>query len=301
MARKRIRSFTWLIVIIVIAVIAFAVFGNQKSLPTKLSADALSIAAKRNISRRVSVEGTIVAQDRREVYFTTQSKVKELKARTGMRVNKDDLLAVTTITVSGRDVRTEIKAPIAGLVTNSNFEEGDLVMLATPAIVIQNDSQLLVESIVNENDIISVQAGQSAELIIPAISLEQKFNATVSNVYPAPANETGAVGYLIKLLPGSLPGNVRLGMSTDVEIVTATASNVIAVPDSYIVEKDDKVFVKGVRWLDAEKTNYEIFDIEVKLGLRTDEYTEISSGLDENTELVSPSFTTKREFSFFGG
>jgi len=88
-------------------------------------------------------------------------------------------------------------------------------------------------------------------------------------------------------------------MSASVVITTATAENVLSVPESYVVEKEDKKFLKFINWTDSEKTTYEIKEEEVTTGLTTDEYVEITTGASEGDEIVEPNFEPAR-LSLFG-
>jgi hypothetical protein len=74
---------------------------------------------------------------------------------------------------------------------------------------------------------------------------------------------------------------------------------VLAIPESYLIEKDGSNYVKLLTWQDAERKQYQIAEVEVTLGLTTDVYVEIKAGLQEGQEIVEPTFTEARNFSLF--
>jgi multidrug efflux pump subunit AcrA (membrane-fusion protein) len=289
----------WLIFLLIVVLVGFFALNNRGATAKPLSDQATTTVQKHDVVRNVSVEGQLSPQDKRDVYFPTQSKVKELNFGTGMLVNKDDVLAEIAVSTGSREVRSEIKAPISGLITQTNYKVDDQVT-TLPGFVIQNLDQLFVEVQVNENDIIDIVAGQKVKITLPALSLEQTYPGEVVNVYPAPSDAGGAIAYPVRVKLSKIPAGVRVGMSADLEIITAQAANALSIPDSYIIEKNDKYFVKTITWLNVDHTEYEVAEQEVLLGLRSDEYTEIKSGLTEGQELVQPNFVTQRQFSFFG-
>jgi HlyD family secretion protein len=144
-----------------------------------------------------------------------------------------------------------------------------------------------------------LQVGQTAEIVFPAISIDNTYSGVVESVSPDSIANSSTVSYKVVVKPTEMPDSLKLGMSANVEIVTARVENVLSVPESYVVEKDDKFFLKFVEWKDDTKTAYDIVEKEVTIGLVTDEYTEIKSGAKEGDEIVEPSFEPQR-LNLFG-
>lgn len=302
--RAQLRQYRYLTLVLVAVVIALLFFIAQNQVGMLTLPDLVTTKAEiRDVKRKVSVDGNLAGLKERSVAFPTQSKVKKLNYKEGQKVKKNAVLAkVAVTTVLGQKQIQQIKSPIKGTVTAVNYEVGDLVVDFTlPGFHISDASSYKIELEVNENDVIDLKKGQSASLVFPAISLDKEYSGIVASVALLPISVSGAINYLTVVKPKKVPKGVKLGMSVDVVITTATANNVLSIPESFLLEKDDKLLVKLIAWENPEHTAYNIVEREVEIGLRTDEFVEIKNGITEEDELVEPSFVQERNsFGFFG-
>lgn len=287
-----------LFLLIVLAVLAFVLFRNARSVNSTTNL-VIEKVQTRNVEQKVTADGNIQGLDKRVVYFTPNQKVTEIRVSIGDQVNKDDVLAVLT-TVDGRNINTEVRSPINGIVTESNYKQNDIVSaVSSEGFIVVDTSSYKIELQVNENDIANLKTGQTCKITYPAISIDDEYLGEVERVYPDSLADSAAVTYRVIVKPTEVPEGLKLGMSANVVITTAQAVNVIAIPESFIVEKDDKVYLKFLNWTDSEKTNYSIEEKEVQIGLRTDEYVELKSGAKDGDEVVEPEFKPQR-LSIFG-
>jgi multidrug efflux pump subunit AcrA (membrane-fusion protein) len=301
--KQQLRRFrnTIIVLLVVIAILLFSVLNSgtnqQKTLPDQVIAKV----EKQDVLRLVSTEGKLKGIDERSVYFPAQSKVFEIKVGYD-RVSKDQALAEVKSTNGIRETKTTIYAPISGIITTINYKVDDeIVNPGTPAFIIVNDSAYEVEVGVNENDITDVVNGQKARMVFPALSLDDTYIGDVKQVATTPlVNTVGGVSYRVLIKPNNLPAKFKLGMSVDVEVITAEANDVLAIPESFLIEDGEKFTVKKIVWKNDAKTEYDFIETEVSIGLRSEEYVEIKSGLNANEEIVEPSFTRERRASFFG-
>lgn len=295
--RQQVSRFKLIILVLIVVVVALGVmFANERNKNATLPDIATIKVEKRNVIQTVTANGNIAGIDEREVYVPA-SQVLELRVQEGERVSKDQIVYVNRL--NGRDF--EVWAPISGVISAVRYKAGDTIANPTvAAFKVSDDSEYRVELSINENDILNLKTGQKAELVFPAISLDDTFAGEVIYVSPTPISSTGTVNYLTKVKPTELPDSLRLGMSVDVEITTAQVDNVLAVPENYLIEKDNSYFIKILKTGTTDSTeDYEIAETEVQIGLRTDSYVEIKSGLNEGDEVVAPSFTVERSFGFF--
>lgn len=282
-------------VVILLSVVLLGV-ANRRSAVLDLNYETIQT---RNVEQKVTSDGYVEGSDRRVVFFTPNLKVTEIRFNVGENVNQDDTLAVLT-TLDGRNITSEIKSPISGIITESNYKQNDIVSAVNAAgFTIVNTSSYKVELLVNENDIVNLKVGQKARITYPAVSIEDHYEGEVVSVYPDSNQDSAAVSYQVIVRPTIIPENLKLGMSASVEVTTATAESVLSIPSSYIVEKDDKTYLKFLKWTNEEKTTYEVDEREVTVGLETDEYIEIKSGANQGDEILEPNFEPKR-LSFFG-
>jgi multidrug efflux pump subunit AcrA (membrane-fusion protein) len=296
---KRLRLIAGvLLVLVIIFGIGFAINRNQTNAGANLSTYTVSI---QNVKQIVNVEGNVDGVNSRDVATVTGAKFIAVDVAPGQSVAAGARLARIQRTTAVSTVEEDITAPIAGTVTVVNYAVNDVVSNPTVvAFTVVDQSAYVIDLFVNENDIINLQADQTAEVLFPAIDLDQTFPATVSKVSPAPA--AGAVvSYAVQVRLSEVPTGLRIGMSADVAILTAEVDDALAIPDSYLIERDGKLFVKKIAWKNETKTEYELTEVEVEVGLRTDELVEITAGLDDGDELAEPAFVQPRAFSFFGG
>jgi len=285
-----------LIIILIILSIIIVSNNNQKSSTDDLTIETVQT---RIVEKKVTSDGNVEGADSRVIFFTPNLKVTEVRFKVGDQINQDDVVAVLS-TSDGRNITTEVKSPIAGIVTEYNYKQNDIVSAVNSAgVTVVDKSSYRVELLVNENDIVDLKAGQKAKIIYSAISIENEYKGEVESVFPDSVAGSAAVSYKVIIKPTEVPEKLRLGMSASVEVTTAIAENVLAIPESFLVEKEDKVYLKFLTWDNAEKTAYQVTEKEITIGLRTDEYVEIRTGAKEEDEVVEPNFEPQK-LSIFG-
>ncbi|MBU1701182.1 MAG: efflux RND transporter periplasmic adaptor subunit [Candidatus Eisenbacteria bacterium] len=135
-----------------------------------------------------------------------------------------------------RDLQeTHLTAPISGLVTQILVEEGENVVTGTmnnPGTVIleiADLSEMEVEAQVDETDVISVSAGQSARVEVDALP-NTILRGRVSLVGQAGRTSQEGADFLVRVRIQESPESLRPGMTADVEILVASADSALAVP-----------------------------------------------------------------------
>ena len=298
---KHVRKFQFLLLLLIVLlcfVLMIAVFSNQSanSLPD-LVIEKVEI---RNVEQIVYVDGTVAAVDERDVFYPMQSRVIKINVSEGDKVSKDDVLAEVEVASAIGTSTTEILSPIQGVVAFSNNKVGDQIFTSIdPGFKIIDNSEYIIEVEVNENDVVSLKVDQEARILYPAISLDEEFTGKVTAISIAAIEGVGAVNYKVTIVPEKLPKEIRIDMSASIEITAQRVPDVLSIPESFLIEKDDGFIVKVIEFTNEEKTEYEIKECDVEVGLITDEFVEIVSGLSEGTELIEPSFIKKRAFGFF--
>lgn len=214
--------------------------------------------------------------------------------------------------------RTEIYAPQAGTISSLAVEEGERVvgtaqMAGTEMMRISDMNMMEVHVDVNENDIIRVSLNDTAEVEVDSY-LGKKFKGLVTEMANA-ATSSGmgtdqVTNFAVKitLLPASYkqllegkPANFspfRPGMSANVDILTATERNVIAVPIEAVTTRSDssKFSIKKKTEVDGESKEFEcVFVYEngkanirpVTTGIQDSKYIYVLTGLSEDEEVVT--------------
>jgi membrane fusion protein, macrolide-specific efflux system len=194
--------------------------------------------------------------------------------------------------------RATLRAPIAGVVVEVNVAPG-FDAPSGDAIVI-DASTLQVTADVVEGDLPSLQIGQAATVTVTAV--DATLTGKVTSIAPtatASSGNSSVVSYAITISIEDTTGKVRSGMSADVSITTASATNVLRVPATAIVGTNGQY---AVRVLDATG---QVTVRQVSVGLITSSLAEIKDGLTEGETVVTGRATTQTTttggFGGFGG
>ena len=193
--------------------------------------------------------------------------------------------------------RTTIYAPADGTISLLNVELGERVlgtqqMAGTEILRIANLNNMEVEVDVNENDIVKVNIGDSANIEVDAY-LKREFKGIVTSISNSASSTLTAdqvTNFKVKvrilkesyqdLLEGK-PENFspfRPVMTATVDIITKRKENIVAVPISAVVVKDDTTSVKKDVVAELDKKEQE----QKGTAPKSDKKYEISVSIPEN-------------------
>ncbi len=172
-----------------------------------------------------------------------------------------------------RLAETEIRAPVAGLVSDRSVEVGQTVIggtSGTSVITLAVVEPLLAKIMVDEADIASVRPGLAATVRADALP-DQTFVARVVAVAPNAQVQSNVVQYEVTLrLTGATRG-LRLGMTVDGDLILVERHDVLTVPRAAVRGEQSKT-VLVVR-------NGELAPTAVQVGGSDGRVVEITSGL----------------------
>ena len=144
---------------------------------------------------------------------------------------------------------TQVRAPIAGTVTQRFVKLGDQVSLGQQLFEIIDFESMQALIYVPEKELTRLAAGQTVRLRAPAIR-EEPYEATLDRVSPIVDAQTGTVKAVVAV--GGQAG-LRPGLYVDVEVVTDVVENATLVPKRAVVYDDDLMSVFRVRDGRAER------------------------------------------------
>lgn len=178
---------------------------------------------------------------------------------------------------------TVLAAPFEGILTVSPAVTTGIQLSATDYFEVVNPNSLEFIADIDEADISQVQTGQRAQLILDAYP-DEKITTFVGPIsFASKQGENGTVFEVTFMLnQGEITQPLRLGLNGDIAIELDSRENAVSIPLIATRQRDDKTYV-DVRT--GEKT-YE--EREIQVGLETDEYIEVLSGLQEQDEILSP-------------
>ena len=200
-------------------------------------------------------------------------EIKTARARTEQMKSNLDLAGIQLS-------RTYIPAPFSGIITDLFVEEGELLTIGTPVCQLADESRMEVEAAIDEVDAGKVKLGQDVRLSFDAFK-EGRFAGKVIEISPmvtTTKEQNRTVD--IKIGFGTAQKEIKVGMSTDVEIITGKVKDALYIPTNAIVEKADGQFVFVVKTgLAREK--------KIKTGLFNWDTTQITDGLKEGDEAIT--------------
>ena len=180
--------------------------------------------------------------------------------------NAEDALEGATIT-----------APIAGRILTVGGKVGSQVNSGSTFITLAGTSNMQIDAQFPEADADHLKVGQPAAVTL-ADQDGKTFKATVAEVDPTGTSDGTMVRYGVQLAfdTNGQPANLLVGQSATVAVTTGSKADVLRVPTSAVhnVAGTGGTVLKGGA------------QVQVGIGLRGDQYTEITSGLNEGDEVV---------------
>jgi len=219
--------------------------------------------------------------------------------------------------------KTTIRSPMEGIVTRLEKKQGEMAMgsqfTLDVIMVVADLSKMRAEVEIDENDVIHVELGDSASIMVDAFP-DTTFSGKVVEIAHS-GTTTGAgtqeevTNFLVKVMMLEKPQYIRPGMSATVDIITESLIEAIKIPIQCVtmrkpVEKDTASVKEGkmeTTETDSAKTEekpeekeepspgkvvFRVEDgvahqVEVVTGISSDTEWEIKKGLEEGWEIVS--------------
>ena len=180
---------------------------------------------------------------------------------------------------------TQIYSPISGIISDVTAQEGETIVAGLQVanlVTVLDPTRLEMWIYIDETDIGRAKPGQKCEYTVDTYP-DRTFTGVIEKIYPQPVVKENIVYYLstVKVSPGDALF-LRPEMTTHVKIVTTEKTGVLTVPNAAVkFEKGRQVAYRTV------KGPKKVEKVELKLGIRGEERTEILSDIPEGTELAT--------------
>jgi len=253
-----------------------AVLSNDQAVVSARQADLDYQTAQSNLNQLVNPSVTANQSD----ITAQQVRVAELQMTAAARQRDVDSLTV--------------RAPIDGIVTARNVSVGDKVGAnqATALFTVADYSKMQVTINVDELDVGKVKAGQKARVTIDALP-GKTYDAEVVRVAAGGTQQQGVATFPVALSMAN-PGEVKSGMTANVDILIDQKNNALLVPLEAVTKRGGRSFVR-VMGADGKMTQ-----VPVTTGLASDTAIEIVSGLKEGDVVVTSTSATGTQNPFAG-
>ena len=232
----------------------------------------------------------------KNTFSANSAKIKELEAQ----------IKQTNIELSTAKINlgyTKITAPRDGTVVSVQVEEGQTVNAnqTTPTIVnIADLSHVKMKMQIAEGDITKIKVGTPVEYSILS-EPTKKFQTTVSSIdpglttlsdgsygssssskssYSSSSSSSSAVYYYAQSIVDNKDGILRIGMTTQNELLIANVKDAIIAPSIGIKKDENGTFVYVLKDGKPVKT-------AVKTGIKDNLDTQIISGINEGDEIIT--------------
>jgi membrane fusion protein, multidrug efflux system len=173
---------------------------------------------------------------------------------------------------------TVLRAPINGVVTARNYDQGDLYS-GQPIYVVQQITPVKLLVGISETDYTKVKKGDEVEITADAIP-GRTFTGKVNKVYPT--IDAASHTFTTEVLVANSDRVLRPGMFTRVT-VRFGVNNSIVVPDEAV----SKMQGSGQRCVYVVKSDNTVELAIVTIGRHFDKYYEILSGLSDGDTVVT--------------
>ena len=171
---------------------------------------------------------------------------------------------------------TQVRAPIAGIVTERLVNLGDQVTVNQPLFRIVDFDSIVARIYVPEKDMARLAVGQPARLKADALG-GQVFAGSIDRISPIVDPATGTVKVTVAT---PRQEGLRPGMYVEVELVTAVHDAALLVPKRALVYDNDQVFVFRL------KDERRVERLRVTALLENTDFIEPAGGLDAGDELI---------------
>lgn len=217
---------------------------------------------------------------------TAELAIKKSKAR-GADIdlaNADILSAEGQVQAAlARYNNTMIYAPVDGTITRIDIKIGELTQAQRDAMVLQDISNIYLETNINEANITSLTLGMPVSITYDSFGTDKIFKGTITKIDPSSTIISGVVNYKVTASTDQTP-EIRPGMTANMMIKVKEKDNVIAIQSRALVT--DENGNSTVRII-TNNRNKKYKSVPVTTGFEGDGgLIEILSGLSVGDEFV---------------
>ena len=190
-------------------------------------------------------------------------------------------------------------APFGGIVTDVYVSVGE--QASGVAVTLVDTSSYEVVLHVDEVDIGALALGQAANVTLESFPDETIASEIVAIAPNAATGSDGIVSFEVRLGLATAEVPLRVGMTANAALITAERENVLLVPNAAITadRENGKFYVNRLTGTD-ENGVQQFEQVEVTIGLRDDDNTNVVSGLSIGDQVLVGQLATPT-FDFGGG
>ena len=193
--------------------------------------------------------------------------------------------------------KTTFVAPMSGIVSKLNAEEGETVITGTmnnPGTVIMtiaDMSEVLATVDVDETEINRVGLGQKAKVTVDAVA-GKEYVGRVINIASSATKEGDVSVFQVEIALETPDQNLKPGMTSRAKIETDFRSDIFAIPLQSVVEREVEVTEDGKKKKEKRDVVFLIEEnmakmVPINTGISDDTDVEILSGVKEADSVIT--------------
>lgn len=298
----------WIFIIIGVLIIGFAGYyffaaKSNNSNQQAMMQNRTATVQKGPFQVSVSGTGTVEPVTSEDITSTVSNNaISEVLVSAGESVTKGESLITFT------DGSSPITAPAAGTITSISVSPGERVTIGQVVAHLTNYTDLKTVASIDELDIPNVKVGQTATIKVNAFP-DQTFSGKVLDIANEGTSTNGVSTFNVDISIDNSK-NLKVGMSTETSILTASIDNALYVPLEAVhtVNGEKYVILASNNSTQLEGQDQSTNRVTVKTGLANDDYVEITQGLTEgqvvrlpNLAVSSSTTSSSNSKGMFGG
>ncbi len=239
---------------------------------------------RRNIKSVANISGVVRADPEIVIIAKSFGEVTKTYAKEGDTVKKGDKIYDITVENIVSGYRTTFKetitSPIDGTILKLDYIEGDTVLRGAPLATIGDTNHFVVDAYADEIDVVNIKKDQQATISFDAFPYKSVKGKVSYVALTTTLTKQGVQAYKVKVSFANSGLDLKDGLSATVYITTAEKNNVLTVPIESVATENGRSYVMLV--LPDGKVEKHF----VKIGISSDNYTEIISGLKEGDTIL---------------
>lgn len=296
----------WIFIMIGILVIGIGGYYFFASKSSNQRASLLSQARQATVQKgkfvvKVSGTGTVQPVTSEDIKSTiTNNSISQVLVSSGDSVTSGEKLITFT------DGSAPITAPANGVITSIPVLAGERVQIGETVAHLTNYNTLKTVAQIDELDISKIKVGQAATVKVNALP-DQTFTGKVTSISNEGTSTNGVTNFDVTVSIDN-PKNVKVGMSTETSILTASKDNALYVPLDAVHTINGQKFVilasqnsnQGQNQGQNQRQNWNANRVTVKTGLANEDNVEITQGLTEGQTVRLPNLAVSNSSAING-
>jgi multidrug efflux pump subunit AcrA (membrane-fusion protein) len=263
----------WLIGILIAVVIiagGWGYYSNRSARPIKVKTAEVE---KKDLEQVVSGSGVIQADRQVDLLPPAAGEITKIYVKEGDVVEEDDDLLKLKNT-------GKLESSIDGTVVQLNAAVGQTAVPGQPLAIIADLDPTYFTANIDESDIAKVSPGQQVRIVLDAYPDETLSGEVVEIGLLSQSVAAGGTAFPVKIrLTDNKGVTLRLGMNGDTDIIVGTKKAALAIPLNAVTTREGKDIAFQVK-------NKKIKKREVGLGQATDDFYEVTKGLNAGDKVV---------------